>query len=209
MKIEAHKTIGISFRMLSLCCLIGVASASGQTSTELASKYSQVAAYEIRPGILMTAKYADDGQVCEMVIEKRHETPAKTDLGSAIPRPMVKQLTDELVPAAERGQPTKRYFKGDAESTISGGVEDRESDFENVSIKVVGTISQSCDSGDEVIVIRWKKRACVASKSVASDSPKAGKQNEKKGSSKEASTVDPATGNLRVTVPLATTKPSH
>jgi hypothetical protein len=173
MKIKAHRIIGSSFAMLLLCCLIGVGSASGQTSTELASKYSPVAAYEIRPGILMTAKYADDGQVCEMVVEKRHETPAKTDLGSAIPRSMVKQLIDELVPAAERGRPTKPYFKEDAESTISGGVEDRASDFENVSIKVVASISQSCDSGDEVIVIRWKKRACMASKRVATDSPKA------------------------------------
>jgi hypothetical protein len=188
MKIGAHKNIGISFRVL-LCWLIGVASALGQTSTELASKYSQVPAYEIRPGILMTARYAEDGQVCEMVIEKRHETPAKTDLSSAIPRQVVKQLIDELVPPAERGKPSKPYFKEDAESTISGGVEDRESDFENVSIKVVGSVSQSCDSGDEVIVIRWKKRACGASKTVGSALRKSSNQIKRKASSKEASTV--------------------
>lgn len=143
-------------------CLLVIASASGQTADDLASKYPVVSAYEVRPGILMTAKYAADGQACEITLEKRHETPKKIDLGSTIPRDQIKQLIDELVPPSERGNPTKRYLKGDSESTIGGGVVDTESDYENVSIKIIGTTSSSCDSGDEVVTIRWKKRTCAA-----------------------------------------------
>jgi hypothetical protein len=187
--------------------------ACGQTSGDLATKYPVVSAYEVRPGILMTAKYAEDGQACEITLEKRHQTPEKIDLGSTIPRERVKQLIDELVPASEKGQPTKRYLKG-AESTIGGGVVDTESEFENVSIQIVGSTSESCDSGDEVVTIRWKKRTCAAPKPSAASSMKPDKHTDAATTTKPAGertdTVDPKTGNLHLTVPLvATKKPSH
>src|SRR5262249_46747483 len=82
--------------------------ASGQTSEDLAAKYQVVAAYQVRPGILMTANYAEDGQVCEMVLERRY-TPDQTDADSTIPGKLEDQLIDELAPAAERGSATSRW----------------------------------------------------------------------------------------------------
>jgi len=65
--------------------VIGVltASVAGQTSDNLVAKYPAISAYEVRPGILMTAKYAGDGQVCEMVLERRY-TDGWPGLESAI-----------------------------------------------------------------------------------------------------------------------------
>jgi hypothetical protein len=53
---------------LALCI---AATALGQTSADLTSKYRQVISYEVRPGVLVTPKYTAEGQVCEMVIERR------------------------------------------------------------------------------------------------------------------------------------------
>lgn len=184
-------------------CLMLTAFAFGQTPGELAAKYPVVSAYEVRPGILMTARYAADGQVCQMVLETRHYHRAdEIDLGSTIPTKLEDRLIDELVPENERGKPTKsRWLNGD----VGGGVTYTKRDFENVSIEVHGSYScrekksskgqLSCDTGgDEVVVIHWKKRTCATPK--ANDT------------AKDSDTIDPATGNLHLTIPLvATTKP--
>jgi hypothetical protein len=157
--------------VLSLIAMFATC-AWGQTATDISAKYPIVNAYEVRPGILMTTKYAEDGQVCEMVLEKRHKTVEKTDFGLTIPHELVRQLLDELVPKAERGKTTKRYLRGDSESTITGNVEVTESEYENVSIEILGSLSPGV-SGDVVVTIHWKKRTCAApqSTSVATAKP--------------------------------------
>jgi len=190
--------------------------ASAQTSEDLAAKYPVVAAYQVRPEILMTAKYAEDGQVCEMTLEKRHyQTAEEIDLGSTIPAKMIDQLTDELVPASERGKPTSRWL--DKDSYVAGGVSFTKHDFENVTIEMHGSYScnqgasskghLSCDSGgNEVVVIRWKQRACVAPKQTRNASEK----KDANAFTTSMETVDPKTGNLHLTIPLvASTKPKQ
>ena len=153
-----------------IVCVL-VTSLGGQTSQQLAAKYPLVSAYEVRPGILMTTKSASDGQVCEMVVESRHyRPPNNVDLGSTIPSNLSEELINELVPTAERGKPTKsRWLSSD----VGGGVIHTSQEYENVSIELYGSsctvveLSQKkrhqCDTvGDEVVVIRWKHRACVA-----------------------------------------------
>jgi hypothetical protein len=148
-------------RVVPYLLVMFAACAWGQTAADISAKYPVVNAYEVRPGILMTTKYAEDGQVCEMVLEKRHKTVEKTDLGSTIPHEVVRQLLDELVPAVDRGKRTKRYLRGDSESTISGNIELTESEYENVSIEILGSLSPGA-SGDVVVTIDWKKRTCAA-----------------------------------------------
>ena len=58
-----------------------VLSIQAQSSDNLRAKYgSPMEAYEIRPHILMTVKYADDGRVYEYVIEARHSSPRQSNL---------------------------------------------------------------------------------------------------------------------------------
>lgn len=165
---------------LPLVCVVAV-SALGQTASDLAAKYPSVSAYEIRPGILMTAKYAGDGQVCEIVLEARHYQTQKVDLSSIIPAKLEAHLIDELVPVSERGEPKNRWSNKepkdswlDPDSYTAGGVSFTKRSYENVSIEEHGYYRCHDDSkgktdcgegGDEVVVIRWTKRACAASKS--------------------------------------------
>jgi hypothetical protein len=51
---------------------------NGQSSNDLSARYAAVSAYQVRPGILMTAKYAEDGQAYEMVLQRVY-TPDQTD----------------------------------------------------------------------------------------------------------------------------------
>ena len=62
--------------MAKVCVLLLtlVVAALGQTSSDLSAKYPQVTAYKVRPDVLMTARFAADGQVCEMTVEKRETT---------------------------------------------------------------------------------------------------------------------------------------
>jgi hypothetical protein len=152
-------------QMLAKPCLVVYLMAAftsctwGQIAADISAKYPVVNAYEVRPGILMTAKYTKEGQVCEMALEKRHKTSERIDLGSTISRELIRQLVDELVPMNERGKPTKQYLRNNSESTITGNVEVTESEFENVFIEIVGSVSPEA-SGDVVATIHWKKRTC-------------------------------------------------
>src|SRR5947207_13654526 len=87
--------------------LLGV-SASGQTASDLNGKYPAVNAYEVRPGVLMTAKYAASGQVCEMTLQ-RYYSPSQPDADTTIPAKLENQLIDELAPAAERGRAKSKW----------------------------------------------------------------------------------------------------
>ncbi len=155
---------GRSRLLVHLMALVAV-SAWGQTSADIGAKYSAVNAFEVRPGILMTTKYADDGQVCEMTLEKRHYQPDKVDLGSTIPNELIDRLLDELVPSSQRGPATSRWLHPD--STVGGGVSYIKQEFENVFVEIYGGYSEACDSGDQIVVIRWKKRTCAAPQSQA------------------------------------------
>ncbi len=68
-------------------------SAFGQTPTDLQRKYGTLTnVFEVRPGVLMTVKYGDDGQASEMVIEKRHTTDGGINLNGALSEALVKEL---------------------------------------------------------------------------------------------------------------------
>jgi len=141
------------FSMLSVIVLSALF-LNAQTSNNLSAKYPTVSAYKVRPGILMTANYAEDGQVCEMLLQRRY-TPDQTDANSTIPSKLVDQLIDELAPTVERG-PAKSRWLGD--SFVAGGVTHVGRDFENVLVAIDGTVS----GGVNTVVIRWKNRTCAA-----------------------------------------------
>lgn len=157
-----------------------------QTAADFATKYPPVSAYEVRPGILMTAKYAEDGQICQMVLEPRHyQSGNNVDLHTVIPAEQEKQVLDELVPPPERGEPKNRWSNRapkdswvDPDSYVAGGVSYIKRSYENVSIEQHGyyrcqdnppskkaNSNLDCsEGGDEAVVIRWTKRSCTPDK---------------------------------------------
>ena len=132
-----------------------------QTTAEFEKKYgSPVKEYEVRPGILMTATYSGDGQVCEMYVERRHFSETSFDQRLYLPPEMIIKLIDELVPTELRGSKTK----GDGFSRITGQLSDQISDYENVSITVLASASSGDCNGGTALIIKWKNRACKNSR---------------------------------------------
>jgi hypothetical protein len=127
------------------------------------SKYKAVEAYEVRPGILMMPSYAEDGQVCEIGLEKRHYSPEVIRLDPDFSHEQIDQIADELVPASERG-PKSKDFANDL-IVVDGRGMTTISTYENVSIQIHSAVSpkskkQEIVATDVAATIQWKNRKC-------------------------------------------------
>ena len=144
--------------MAKVCILLLtlVAFALGQTSADLNAKYPHVTAYEVRPNVLMTARFAVDGQVCEMILEKRQKTDTRIVYGDTFSETEVKSLMDDLVPEDVRGRNLTPVLNGD----ITGGFINTEYTYENVLFRIDGITRPAGAAGDRVISITWRKRTC-------------------------------------------------
>lgn len=150
--------------MLLLLCLASTAnSTKAQTADELRTRYPIMTAYQVRPGIVMTAKFAPDGQVCEMTIERRHLTAKAIDLDNPLMSDeLTNKILDELVPASERGKEPTGYAKW-LSTDVLGPPGDlmliTTNKYQNITVELDG-ISSKCASGTAVMTITWKKRPC-------------------------------------------------
>ncbi|MGO9862202.1 MAG: hypothetical protein ACLPLR_01215 [Terriglobales bacterium] len=127
----------------------------GQTSADLNAKYRQITSYELRPDIVVTPKYATDGQVCEMAIERRQRTETGIVFAAPFSEHEVRQFMDELVPEAERGRNLTKTLN----TRVDGGFITTEYTYENVVVRMYG-ITRPAPAGDRVIIITWPKRTC-------------------------------------------------
>ena len=144
--------------MVRICILFLalVGAALGQTSVDLSSKYSQVTAYNVRPHVLMTAKFAADGQVCEMTLEKRQKTDSGIVYEDTFSQTEIRSLVDDLVPENQRGRNLTRVLNG----TFTGSFMTEEYKYENVVVHVDGLTRPAGAAGNRVITITWPKRSC-------------------------------------------------
>lgn len=151
-------------RICILLLTLAVA-ALGQTSADLSAKYPKVIAYRIRPHVLMTARFAADGQVCEMTLEKGQRTDTSIVFDDSFSKEEVHSLMDELVPEGLRGRNLTRRFDG----SIEGFSVTTQYTYENVLVRVYGTrsIRAAGADGDKVIVITWRTRTCIGVQTVA------------------------------------------
>jgi hypothetical protein len=147
-------------RICILLLALAVA-ALGQTSADLSAKYPNVIAYRVRPHVLMTARFAADGQVCKMTLEKGERTDTSIPFDDSFSNEEVHSLVDDLVPERLRGRDLTGRFHG----TIEGLSVTTEYTYENVLVRVYG--SRQPDGGDKVIVITWRTRTCSGVQTVA------------------------------------------
>jgi len=137
--------------------VLGIAVAiAGQTSADLGAKYRQITSYEVRPGIVMTPRYAQDGQVCEMIVEKRAKTDRGIVFGSSFSEKEWKEVVDKLVPPNERGKDVTEMLN----TTIDGGFITADCTYENVKIRVQG-VTRPKPTPAALITITWSKRTCA------------------------------------------------
>jgi len=124
------------------------------------AKYKAVEAYEIRAGILMMPKYAADGQVCEIGLERRRYSPEMIRLDGDIPDKDLNDIVDELAPGAERG-PKDEIERTDED----GGGMTTSRNYENVSVQLFSHVLNNARRDTKVepniaVSIKWKNRKC-------------------------------------------------
>lgn len=148
------------FKLTALTCTVIALFFFTKPRNEKFSRYKSIETYEIRPGILMMPKYAEDGQVCEITLEKHHYSDNTARLDSTIPHEVITQIADELAPASERGPLTMNTGK-EYLSAYGGNGITTFADYQNNSIRIFGIASPITSAGDIVAVIEWKNRTCA------------------------------------------------
>ncbi len=93
-----------SFDMRILLTLLTCSIIFAQSKDELTKKYGAPVSetFRVRPGIVVTARYAPSGQIAELLIAA--ETPGSIKSRTTLSQETIKVVLDELVPATQRGK---------------------------------------------------------------------------------------------------------
>jgi hypothetical protein len=132
------------------------------------SRLKRVEAYEVRPGIVALPRYAADGQICEIALEKLHHSAGTIRLDPSLTSTEVDQIADQLVPSDERGPKPKDPLERGGGS-LSGKTMETSEEYQNISIHtyraIVGTFARNNISASDIAAatIEWKHRTCQAS----------------------------------------------
>lgn len=133
------------------------------TTHQFLAGYPRMESYEIRPGVLAMPKYADDGELCQVSIEKLHIQKSGVELGvPTMSRETVLKMIDELAPPSERGKAITQLAGFDYIDVINGTADVAAANYQNVSVRIYGSTSAP---GDVAVVLDWKRKACASSKS--------------------------------------------
>jgi hypothetical protein len=135
------------------CLFFLAVSAGPQSPSEFAAKYPVVTSYEVRPGILMTPKYTDGGQVCEISFERQRATRSGNFLDSKMSDKLMESIEAELAPPAERGA----TVSAGGMVITTGVVQTQVFDYANLTIE---RDSGGINWRERVVIIRWKNRTC-------------------------------------------------
>jgi hypothetical protein len=151
-------------KLVVFVCSALLLTLNGNPDRDKFSKYKTVEAYEIRPGILMMPSYAEDGQVCEIGLERRRYSPELIRLDADIPDKDLDGIIDELAPTAERGPRSKGVLGYDLSETDGGGMTTIR-DYENVSVQISSHVLDNVRRNMKVepnvaVTITWKNRKC-------------------------------------------------
>lgn len=127
------------------------------------ARYRSVEAYEVRPGVLLIPRYTPDGEICELGLERLHNSSAAIRLDPGLSRTEISQVFDELVPATERG-PRSNDAAG-ALITQGGGSLTTTIGYKNVTVQIYGATESGCRKNETVAdevaaTIRFKDRTC-------------------------------------------------
>lgn len=129
---------------------------AAQTSGDLHRQYQltpAVESFEVRPGVIATVSYGEDGQATEVLIKMRPSFvngPSTNEM----PYKVFEGLLEEFAPAAKRGK-----LCGEMD-TVSGRNHYVHATYENVSIYSVIHNRGAADATASMAQIRWERLYC-------------------------------------------------
>jgi len=135
----------------------------GQSAADLAQRFPHHEVYEVEPGVVMSAKFASNGLVCEMQVQKAHFNKDFADPSDGIDLDKMDTLVDRLVPASERGD--KDQVLGSSLFHQQGTVMVKIDQYANITVQVFWNVKEHKKSvqqsnGSAVLVIKWRHRSC-------------------------------------------------
>lgn|SRR5438045_6137697 len=148
--------------LFSLAILVALipANAAAQTESQLDQNYTRLRVYAVRPNISLTAKFGNDGRVCEMVLEPRRYDWKKIVLLSNLLEQETVGVIEEVVPESDRGSRLEGGgFSKWLKSDISGGFITTTYRYDNMTIQFHGTVRKK-DSDSMVAVVTFPQRSC-------------------------------------------------
>ena len=134
---------------------------------QLLATYPKVDAYEVRPGILLLPSYTTGGEVCALGLQTLHYTPDMVRLDPDMTGQGVDKILDELVPSAERGEPSADIPRGLYTRSGQSLVYTRQ--YENVTLQYWWEITSpperkskknGTDGNLVAVTVKWKHRTC-------------------------------------------------
>ena len=138
--------------VLTALIFLSVVSADAQTITDLETKYGKSPQiYEVRPGVMASVKFDENGQVREMRVERYNATEKMIYLDTTFPEDLLAEVINELAPVAKRGAKSER--SGD--TVFMGGSARTFDEYENATITYFASIRGDC-RGTVAVVITWK-----------------------------------------------------
>jgi hypothetical protein len=129
-----------------------------QSAAGLSVTYPVVTSYEVRPGILMTARYTDDGEVCEMSFARQHNTRSGLYLGSVMSDKLTNDIVNELAPPSARGKELRDAAHASGMVLTMGRSDMTLYNYENLEITFATLTGER--PGVVAVVISWKNRTC-------------------------------------------------
>jgi len=137
-----------------------------QSHRDMFSKYKTFEAYQVRPTIIAVPRYAADGQICEIGLQKILYSPNRVNLDPNLFQQEISSVVEELVPEDERG-PKKPFPRGEI-TEVSGDTASITTYYENIYVETFS--DPSWDTSRKVnklgvrnirlALIRWRNRKC-------------------------------------------------
>jgi hypothetical protein len=149
--------------LLLFLFLLLVPSVWSQSAGDLAQKFPHHEVYEVEPGIVMSAKFASTGLVCEMRVEQTHfGKDDVVDVATGIDEDKINTLLDKLVPSSERGERAQDDLGGSIVIVGPGMVKtDRYANVDVQTMWGVATHKKSVTTrSGAVLEIKWRNRSC-------------------------------------------------
>jgi hypothetical protein len=152
----------LNYAALVFCLVITGTSALAQTSDDLERKYGRRddqlvrrLGYKVRPGVIMTASFTRDSQVCEAIIEPQRVRELGVDYERTIPGGVAEEIVNEIAPVEQRGKRMGGLIFGNYTSWVRD-------EYEHVSIMrlLMGRGGPEKDMKVAEVRIRWKQRQC-------------------------------------------------